>query len=165
MAPGRAAVSSQFTKYRTPGRPALSSAHRRVLQAPYVGSSWGRGERTRSELRAGWALSPSKEPLWLSPTRDTRCQEQPGKVSMLLQHAAALRRLLAGSPSIQEVAGGAGGGAGGERRAGKRREARLSGAEPPGTGAAGRCICTTAFKPLSLRAGHHDYSYFTDVRL
>ena len=109
MAPGRAAVSSQFTKYRTPGRPALSSAHRRGLQAPYVGSSWGRGERTRSELRAAWALSPSREPLWLSPTRDTRCQEQPGKVSMLLRHAAALRQLLAGSPSIQEAAGGVGG--------------------------------------------------------
>ena len=45
-----------------------------------------------------------------------------------------------------------------ERRAGKKRgafpEQSLQAQAP-----------SAAFKPLSLRAGHHDYSYFTDVRL
>lgn len=40
-----------------------------------------------------------------------------------------------------------------------RAVARISGATS-GTGT-GRFICITAFKPLNLCAGHHDYSYFT----
>ena len=77
-------------------------------------------------------------------------------------HALAARSSSA--PAARRVSIHPGGGRRGGGRGGReRREARLSGAEPPGTGAQ-RCICSTAFKPLSLRA-HHDYSYFTDVRL
>lgn len=102
MSPRRAAASPQFTEYHTPGRPALSSAHQRELQAPYVGSSLGSGQRTHSELRAGWGTQSFQRASLALTNQDTRVPSAAWKGLHALA-AAALRRLLTGSPSIQEV--------------------------------------------------------------